>query len=205
MSKVFASLGMSLDGFVAGPGAGPGNPLGDGGTRIHEWVFGVESWRERQSIGGGRTNRDDDVVRANFERTGAYVMGRSMFAEGEAGWPDPPPFRAPVFVLTHTPRTPWHRQGGTTFTFVTEGVDAALKRAREAAGGKDVQISGGADTVRQFLDAGLLDELQIHLAPVLLGAGVRLFEGSPPASVLVPTEAVGSPQVTHLTYRVVPA
>lgn len=202
MSKVFASLGMSLDGFIAGPNSRPDNPLGDGGMRIHEWVFGVESWRERQSIGGGQTNQDDDIVQENFTRAGAYIMGRQMFAEGEAGWPDPPPFRAPVFVLTHTPREPWVRQGGTTFTFVTEGIGSALAQARKAAGAKDVQISGGADTVRQFIAAGLLDELQIHLAPLVLGSGVRLFDGVSPGLGLEPTRVVDSPQVTHLTYRI---
>ncbi|MEU1854181.1 dihydrofolate reductase family protein [Streptomyces sp. NPDC019990] len=204
MSKVFASLGMSLDGFIAGPNARPDNPLGDGGMRIHEWVFGVESWRERQSINGGQTNPDDDIVRENFSRAGAYIMGQQMFAEGEVGWPDPPPFRAPVFVLTHTPRKPWVRQGGTTFTFVTEGIDSALAlaMARKAAGDKDVQISGGADTVRQFINAGLLDELQIHLAPLVLGSGVRLFDGVSPGLSLELTRVVDSPQVTHLTYRV---
>ncbi|WKV72886.1 dihydrofolate reductase family protein [Streptomyces sp. PCS3-D2] len=201
MSKVFASLGMSLDGFIAGPGSGPDNPLGDGGMRIHEWVFGVESWRARQNAEGGQTDQDDAIVRANFDRAGAYIMGRRMFAEGEVGWSDPPPFRAPVFVLTHTPREPWVRQGGTTFTFVTEGIGSALERARRAAGGKDVQISGGADTVRQFIDAGLLDELQIHLAPLVLGAGVRLFDGVSAALGLEPAGVVDSPRVTHLTYR----
>ncbi|MFE2341145.1 dihydrofolate reductase family protein [Streptomyces sp. NPDC059431] len=202
MSKVFASLGMSLDGFIAGPGSSPDNPLGDGGMRIHEWVFDVESWRSRQGIEGGRTNQDDAIVRENFSRAGAYIMGRQMFAEGEAGWSDPPPFRAPVFVLTHTPREPWVRQGGTTFTFVTDGIDSALAQARKAAGDKDVQVSGGADAVRQFLDAGLLDELQIHLAPLVLGSGVRLFDGVSPDLGLVPTQVVASPQVTHLTYRI---
>jgi len=125
-----------------------------------------------------------------------------MFAEGEAGWPDPPPFRAPAFVLTHTPREPWVRQGGTTFTFVTEGIDSALAQARKAAGDKDVQISGGADAVRQFIDAELLDELQIHLAPLVLGSGVRLFDGVSPGPGLVPTRVVDSAQVTHLTYRI---
>ncbi|MFE0699291.1 dihydrofolate reductase family protein [Streptomyces sp. NPDC058872] len=200
MSKVFASLGMSLDGFIAGPGARPGNPLGDGGTRIHEWVYDVETWRARQNVEGGRAEQDDDVVRENFDRSGAYVMGRRMFAEGEVGWPDPPPFRAPVFVLTHTPREPWVRQGGTTFAFVTDGIHSALDQARKAAAGKDVQISGGAETVRQFIEAGLLDELQIHLAPLVLGAGVRLFDGVSPALGLEPARVVASPRVTHLTY-----
>ncbi|MFI8827614.1 dihydrofolate reductase family protein [Streptomyces sp. NPDC053431] len=203
MSTVYASLGMSLDGFVAGPNARPGNPLGDGGLRIHEWVEDVETWRERQSLAGGTGGDPDDaIVAENFERAGAYVMGRRMFAEGELGWPDPPPFRAPVLVLTHTPREPWVRQGGTTFHFVTEGPEAALALAREAAGEKDVQVSGGAETVREFLAAGLLDELEIHLAPVVLGSGTRLFDGVSPDLRLEPVRVIGSPKVTHVRYRV---
>jgi dihydrofolate reductase len=204
MGTVHASLGMSLDGFVAGPNAGPNNPLGDGGMRIHRWVYDLEAWRERQSLQGGKTNADNEVSRETYARTGAFVMGRRMFDEGEVGWPDPPPFRAPVFVLTNRAREPWVRQGGTTFTFVTDGVESALKQARAAAGEKDVLISGGADTIGQFVEAGLLDELQIHLAPVLLGEGVRLFEGIDPRSVeLERTRVIDSPRVTHLRYRVV--
>lgn len=204
MGTVHASLGMSLDGFVAGPNAGPNNPLGDGGMRIHRWVYDLEGWRERQSLQGGKTNADDEVSRETYDRTGAFVMGRRMFDEGEVGWPDPPPFRAPVFVLTNRAREPWVRQGGTTFTFVTDGVESALEQARAAAGEKDVLVSGGANVVGQFVEAGLLDELQIHLAPVLLGEGVRLFEGIDPESVeLERTRVIDSPRVTHLRYRVV--
>jgi dihydrofolate reductase len=195
---------MSLDGFVAGPNAGPNNPLGDGGMRIHRWVYDLEGWRERQSLQGGKTNPDDEVSRETYDRTGAFVMGRRMFDEGEVGWPDPPPFRAPVFVLTKRAREPWVRQGGTTFTFVTDGVESALEQARAAAGEKDVLVSGGANTLGQFVEAGLLDELQIHLAPVLLGEGVRLFEGIDPENVeLERTRVIDSPRVTHLRYRVV--
>ena len=204
MGTVHASLGMSLDGFVAGPNAGPNNPLGDGGMRIHRWVYDLEGWRERQSLQGGKTNPDDEVSRETYDRTGAFVMGRRMFDEGEVGWPDPPPFRAPVFVLTKRARDPWVRQGGTTFTFVTDGVESALEQARAAAGEKDVLVSGGANTLGQFVEAGLLDELQIHLAPVLLGEGVRLFEGIDPENVeLERTRVIDSPRVTHLRYRVV--
>jgi dihydrofolate reductase len=204
MGTVHASLGMSLDGFVAGPNAGPNNPLGDGGMRIHRWVYDLEGWRERQSLQGGKTNPDDEVSRETYDRTGAFVMGRRMFDEGEVGWPDPPPFRAPVFVLTKRAREPWVRQGGTTFTFVTDGVESALEQARAAAGEKDVLVSGGANTLGQFVEAGLLDELQIHLAPVLLGEGVRLFEGIDPENVeLERTRVIDSPRVTHLRYRVV--
>jgi dihydrofolate reductase len=204
MGTVHASLGMSLDGFVAGPNAGPNNPLGDVGMRIHRWVYDLEGWRERQSLQGGKTNPDDEISRETYDRTGAFVMGRRMFDEGEVGWPDPPPFRAPVFVLTNRAREPWVRQGGTTFTFVTDGVESALEQARAAAGEKDVLVSGGANTLGQFVEAGLLDEVQIHLAPVVLGEGVRLFEGIDPENVeLERTRVVDSPRVTHLRYRVV--
>jgi dihydrofolate reductase len=204
MSKVIVDMGMSLDGFIAGPNAGPQNNLGDGGTRIHRWVYELEAWRASQGLRGGKTTTDNEIVKEAFTRVGAYVMGRQMFDEGEVGWPDPPPFRAPVFVLTRQAREPWVRQGGTTFTFVTDGIESALEQARAAAGEKDVQISGGADVVRQFIEAGMLDELQIHLAPVLLGDGVRLFDGIDPDAVeLEVTRVIDSPRVTHLKYRVV--
>ena len=204
MGTVHANMGMSLDGYIAGPNAGPRNALGDGGMRIHRWVFDLESWRERQSLVGGQTNRDDEVSNETFARTGAYVMGRRMFDEGEVGWPDPPPFRAPVFVLTHHERKPWVRQGGTTFTFVTDGIESAIKQARAAAGDKDVRIAGGANTIQQFIKAGLLDELQIHLAPILLGDGVRLFDHPGTEQIeLEKTRVIDSPRVTHLTFRVV--
>ena len=204
MSKVIVDMGMSLDGFIAGPNAGPGNPLGDGGMRIHQWTFDVEAWRERQSLRGGKTNRDHEVVEEANARVGAFVMGRRMFDEGEMGWPDPPPFRAPVFVLTNDAREPWVRQGGTTFTFVTDVIERALEQARAAAGGKDVRIAGGANVIQQYLSAGLVDEIQIHLAPVLLGDGVRLFDGIDPKGIqLERSRVIDSPRVTHLKYRVV--
>ncbi|MFG2294975.1 dihydrofolate reductase family protein [Streptomyces sp. NPDC048603] len=200
--RVFVSIGMSLDGYVAGPNARPGNPLGDGGMKIHRWLYEVEAWRERQSLGGGGRSASGEIVEENFARAGAYVMGRRMFDEGEADWPDPPPFRAPVFVLTHTPRGPWERGGGTTFHFVTHGAHEALEQAREAAGEKDVQIAGGAETVRQYLNAGLVDELEVHLAPLVLGSGVRLLDGVDPEIALAPERTVGTGEVTHIRYRV---
>jgi dihydrofolate reductase len=204
MPQVVVDMGMSLDGYVAGPNAGPENPLGDGGMRIHRWVFDVEGWRERQTLRGGQTNRDHEVFEEANARVGTYVMGRRMFDEGEVGWPDPPPFRAPVFVLTSRARDPWVRQGGTTFEFVTDGIESALERASEAAGDKDVRIAGGANAIQQFIEAGLVDEIQIHLAPVLLGDGVRLFERIGAEQVeLECTRVIDSPRVTHLRYRVV--
>jgi dihydrofolate reductase len=196
-------MAMSLDGFIAGPNGGPGNPLGDGGPGLHQWVYELDSWLGRQGMDGGRVGQDDDLVKEVFGRTGAFVMGRRMFDEGEVGWPDPPPFRAPVFVLTHQSREPWVRQGGTSFTFVTDGIEHAVAQARAAAGDKDVQVSGGASTVQQALNAGLVGELQLHLAHVLLGDGVRLFEGVDPERLrLEPTRVLGSEQVTHVRYRV---
>jgi dihydrofolate reductase len=204
MSKVIVDIGMSLDGFIAGLNGGPHNALGDGGHRIHRWVYDVESWRQRQSLTGGQTNQDDEVVKEIYARVGAYVMGRRMFDEGEVGWPDSPTFRAPVFVLTHHAREPWVRQGGTTFTFVTDGIESALEQARAAAGDKVVRIAGGANTVQRFMEAGLIDEIQIHLAPVLLGDGVRLFEHIDKEHIeLEKRRAIDSPKVTHLRYRVV--
>jgi len=204
MPDVFADLGMSLDGFIAGPNAGPHNALGDGGARIYQWAYQLQAWRERLGRSGGETDRDNEIAEEKFARAGAHVMGRRMFDEGEAGWPDPPPFGAPVFVLTHHPREPWERQGGTTFYFVTDGIESAVEQPRAAGDGKDVQLSGGGETIREGLDAGLLDELQIHLAPVLIGAGVRLFEGlRQDTVVLEPTRVVGSPSVTHIRYRVI--
>jgi dihydrofolate reductase len=203
MSKVTVDVGMSLDGFIAGPNAGPQNALGDGGHRIHQWVYDLEAWRERQSLRGGQTNRDDEVLREAYEHVGAFIMGRRMFAEGEIGWPDPPPFQAPVFVLTNHGREPWIREGGTTFTFVTDGIESALEQAREAAGETDVRISGGANTIDQFVKAGLVDEVQFHLAPVILGRGVRLFENVGEEGLdLEKIRLVDSPGVTHVSFRI---
>lgn len=166
MTRVFVDVGVSLDGYIAGPNRGPGNPLGDGGTDIHKWMFQTASFLERIGLSGGESSDDDRLVREVFERAGAYVTGKRMFEEGEIGWPEDAPFRAPVFVLTHSPREPWPRKGGTTFYFVTDGIASALEQAKAAAGPKDVRISGGAQTITQYIKAGLIDELTLHLAPV---------------------------------------
>lgn len=211
--RVTANMSMSLDGFVAGPNASRENPLGDGGERLHEWVVDLASWRERHGQEGGESGPDDDIVAESFENVGAYVMGRRMFDNGggpwgddpfEGYWGENPPFRAPVFVLTHHQREPLEMEGGTTFHFVTDGLESALERAREAAGEADVRVAGGANAVRQFVDAGLLDELEIHLVPVLLGDGIRLFErlGARPIE-LERTQVVESEEVTHLRFDVV--
>jgi dihydrofolate reductase len=205
-------ISMSLDGFIAGPNQTLENPLGEGGERLHDWAFKVASWRERHGLEGGETNRDSEIVQEGVDATGAVVMGRRMFSGGEgpweadpnadAWWGDDPPFHVPVFVLTKHPRETVVKQGGTSFTFVTDGIEAALEQARTAAGDKDVLLAGGANVVQQYLQAGLLDELQIHVSPVLLGDGVRLFDNLGPESLeLEITRVVESPGVTHLRYR----
>ncbi len=204
MGKVFVDVGVSLDGYIAGPNRGPHNPLGDRGTSIHKWAFQTATFLERIGLKGGQTSNDDALIKEVFDRAGAYVMGRRMFDEGEVGWPENPPFRAPVFVLTHSVRQPWSRKGGTTFFFVTDGIASALQQATAAAGGKDVRVSGGAATIRQYIEAGLIDELTLHVAPMLLGTGVRLFEHlGPDALSLEQSEVSSSPLVTHVKYRVV--
>lgn len=196
-----ADISVSLDGFVTGPNDGIGNGLGDGGERLHEWVFGLKSWREPHGLEGGETNADDVVMAEAVADAGAYVMGRRMFDIAEEPWGDEPPFHGPVFVVTHRPRDPLEKQGGTTFHFVTEGIEAAHDQARSAAGDKDVSVAGGASVIQQSLTAGLLDVIQIHLVPVFLGTGVRLFEGMDPDLKLALDRVVDSPAVTHLRYR----
>ncbi|NUT25501.1 MAG: dihydrofolate reductase [Streptomyces sp.] len=201
---VTADLAISLDGYVAGTDAGIDNPGGDGAEPLFEWIHNLASWRERQGMTGGEENEDSRLMREWFDATGAVVMGRTMYDTGEEFWGDNPPFRTPVFVLTHRPRPTLVKEGGTTFTFVTDGIHNALDRARAAAGDRNVDIAGGASTVRQYLDAGLIDELQLHVVPALLGDGLRLFDG-PGArrQNLEPVRMVGTPLATHLKYRFV--
>lgn len=207
---VFCQISISLDGFVAGPNQSLDNPIGEGGLRLHEWVFPTASWRRRQGQEGGVDNADSEVAEEVSQGVGAYIMGRKMFGGGPGDWdqnwkgwwgPDPP-YHTPVFVLTHHPREPLTMQGGTTFNFVTDGIASALEQAQAAAGDQIVSIAGGASTVRQYLAAGKLDELYLHVVPVVLGAGERLLEdvGDP---VLEPVKVVASPSVTHIKYRIV--
>jgi dihydrofolate reductase len=170
---------------------------------IQQWMFDLASFREIQGLSGGQTNADDEELRQRFAPTGAVVLGRRMFDEGEGAWGDNPPFRMPVFVLTHEDRDTLVKEGGTTFTFVTNGIESALEQAKAAAGDKNVNIAGGADTVQQFIRAGLLDELEIHLAPLLFGEGIRLFDKMGPEHIeLENMRVVSSPKVTHLRFRV---
>jgi dihydrofolate reductase len=200
--KVFFSVSMSLDGFIA-----PDSPeelMGRQWMELQQWVFAQRFFRENLRLGeGGEEGRDNDILRATFERTGASVMGKRMFDAGEHAWPADAPFHTPVFVVTHTKRDPWERLGGTTFHFVNDGIEAALDQAREAAGDGDVRIAGGGETILEYVNAGLIDEFSIALSPVLFGTGVRLFEGVDASRVaLEPVRAEPSPRVTHLTYAV---
>jgi dihydrofolate reductase len=214
MARLFLDISMSLDGFVAGPNPTLEEPLGEGGEGLHEWVFPLASWRAPHGLEGGETGPDDDLVRERLARTGAVIMGRRMFSGGEGSWEDDPnadawwgdnpPFHVPVFVLTHHEREPVEKEGGTTFVFVNDGIESALGQARSAAGEKDVALAGGASVSQQCLQAGLLDELHLHVAPVLLGGGVSLFgDLGTDAPTLKLTRVLESPLVTHLSYDVV--
>jgi dihydrofolate reductase len=204
-------ISMSLDGFIAGPNQSEEHPLGEGGMQLHEWAFELAAWRKPHGQDGGEVNASTKVVEESLENLGAAVMGRNMF--GGAGswgddpwdgwWGDDPPFHMPVFIVTHHAREPVTKEGGTTFTFVTDGIESALEQAREAADGKDVGLSGGANVAQQYFKAGLIDEMQIHLVPVFLGDGARLFDNLDGAEVgLEVARVVEAPGVTHLTYRV---
>jgi dihydrofolate reductase len=211
MSKVTSHISVSLDGYAAGPNLTMEEPLGEGGERLHEWVLVTEGWRRQHGYEGGERNVDSKVAEQMTEGIGATIMGRKMFGLGQGEWDldwkgwwrDDPPFHMPVFVLTHHPREPLAMEGGTTFHFVTEGIEAALEQAKAAAGGKDVVVAGGASAINQYLAAGLLDELYLHIVPIVLGGGARLLEnvGDPK---LEPVEVVASPAVTHIRYRVGP-
>jgi dihydrofolate reductase len=214
MGKLTFEITTSVDGFTTGPNPGHDHPLGVGGDRLHEWAFGLRSWRERHGKSGGTTGTENDLMEESLDANGAIIMGRRMFSGGEGPWDDDPgadgwwgddpPFRVPVFVLTHHPRETVTKEGGTTFHFVTDGIEAALEQARAAAGDRNVGVSGGASVAQQYLKAGLLDELQIHVAPVLMGDGVRLFENHLERDQveLECTMVLESPAATHLRYRV---
>ncbi|MEU5903571.1 dihydrofolate reductase family protein [Micromonospora sp. NPDC047467] len=212
MTKVTAQLSVSLDGFYAGPQfTGDGNWIDSaeaaGFFRVTRWITHAMAWRERLGFEGGEQDTNSDIVAESFGAAGAYVMGRRMADGGEVPWGDEPPFRAPVFVVTHRPRQTLLRGGGTSFTYVTDGVASAVEQARAVAGGKDVAVAGGGSLVRQVLKAGLLDELELHVVPVVLGTGLRLLDadldlGDKEAIELTPTRVIPTPEVTHIRYAV---
>jgi dihydrofolate reductase len=213
VGRTYLDITVSVDGFVAGPSPTLEEPLGQRGEELHEWIVALKSWRERHGMSGGESGPEDDAYAKSLADQGAVVMGRKMFSGGEgpweddpnadAWWGDEPPFHAPVLVVTHHAREPVAKQGGTTYTFVTEGVEAALEQAQAAAGDKSVLVAGGADIAHQALASGRLDEIQLHIAPILLGGGTRLFENLEAADVrLERTRLVDSPKATHLTFRV---
>jgi dihydrofolate reductase len=210
MNTVTCQISISLDGFVAGPNQTVDDPLGEGGERLHDWALSTAAWREQHGREGGERNADSEVIDEVVHGVGAYIMGRKMFGGGDGPWDETwrgwwgedPPFHVPVFVLTHHPREPLAMQGGTTFTFVTDGIESALEQARAAAAEGDVAVAGGASAIRQYLAAGLLDELYLHIVPIVLGAGERLLQDAG-APNLEPVKVVASPAVTHVKYRVV--
>jgi dihydrofolate reductase len=192
MSKVVAEQSLSLDGFTTGPNVRAGNGMGDAGDRLHDWMFDA------------KTETDAKIVDEIYASTGAVIIGKWMFDVGFEPWGDPPPFGMPVFIVTHETRAPLPMKGGTTYTFVTAGIEAALELAQAAAGDKGVGIWGGANIIRQYLQAGLLDELQIHLIPILLGDGTRLFEGlDPQGTELKKISSIDTPCATHFRFEVV--
>jgi dihydrofolate reductase len=210
VAKLRFKIAMSLDGYTAGPNQSKKNPLGVGGERLHEWVLPLAVWRVMHGLEGGEVNQSTPVVEESQANIGATIMGRNMFG-GHPGpwdsktpwkgwWGNNPPFHHPVFVLTHHPRPPLRLEGGNSFIFVTDGIEAALEQARRAAQGKDVSLAGGADAAQQDLRAGLVDEMEISLVPTLLGAGERLFEGISDLGGLRPARIVAAPDVTHLKF-----
>jgi dihydrofolate reductase len=211
MSKLRVSITMSLDGYVAGPGQDEQNPLGVGGLKLHQWFFPLKAFREMHGQEGGEVNVSNPVAQERLANVGATIMGRNMFGPVRGSWPDEswrgwwgenPPFHHPVFVLTHHPREPLQMQGGTTFHFVSDGIESALKRAKDSAQGHDVSLPGGASVVNQYLVAGLVDEIDVSIAPLILGTGERLFVGLDHGKLkLKQIRAVDAPGVTHIKYQ----
>jgi dihydrofolate reductase len=202
------AFSVSLDGFGAGPSQALDAPLGEQGTRLHEWVFGTRTFRGLQGLEGGETGVDDDLIAEGFADVGATIMGRNMFGPIRGDWPDEdwkgwwgdiPPYHHPVFVLTHHPRESFEMDGGTTFHFVTDGMESALEQARAAAGDSHIRLGGGVDTIKQYMRAGLVDDLHIAIVPVLLGSGERLLDDLGATAARYPcTEWVASNNVVHV-------
>ena len=212
MSRLRFNITMTLDGYIAGPKQSLDQPLGERAERLHDWAIKVKTFHEMHGEPGGERGPNDDVLRQTFDNIGATIMGRNMFGGGPGPWREPPwqgwwgenpPYHTPVFILTHHPRDPLVMQGDTTFHFVTDGIESALAQARQAAAGKDVALIGGARAAQQYLAAGLVDEIELHLVPMLLGAGERLFDNAGLDLKLEPIRVIDTPEVTHLKYRIV--
>ncbi len=210
MARLKFQISVSLDGFVAGPNQSVEDPLGEGGEALHEWVLKLEAWRRPHGREGGEVNASTEVFEEASGNVGASLMGRNMFGGGPGPWGEEPwmgwwgndpPFHHPVFVLTHHEREPLPMEGGTTFHFVTDGIEAALEQATAAAGGKDVTIGGGGQAIQQYIAAGLVDEMWLHVVPILLGAGARLFDETTAEAGFEQVQVVGAPDVAHLRYR----
>ncbi|MGZ6066580.1 MAG: dihydrofolate reductase family protein [Polyangiales bacterium] len=210
MNKVFFSVSVSLDGHLAPPGMDlehAGDPThenwGAQWGKLQSWIFPTRFFRERSKRGeGGETGVDNQIVEQTFERTGVSIMGKRMFELGEAMWPEEAPFHTPVFVLTSQVREPWVRPGGTTFYFVNDGIESALRQARAVAGDRDIRIAGGADAIQQYLRAGLVDEFTLAISPVMFGGGPRLFDGIGRDVGVELVETIASPRTTHVRYAV---
>jgi len=212
MSKLrVAAFSLSLDGYGAGPDQSLENPLGRGGEALHEWVFPTRTFKRMYGDGNGTTGVDNDFARRSFDNVGAWILGRNMFGPVRGPWPDEtwkgwwgasPPYHVPVFVLTHHPRAPIEMEGGTTFHFVTDGIQSAWQKAKTAAKGKDVRIGGGAATIREYLKAGLIDEMHLAVAPVILGSGEHLLQGIDLAALgFETTQSTGTEKATHYVLR----
>lgn len=201
MSKIIFDSAISLDGFFAGDNRSPENPMGGVSGLIHAWMFNQKAFLQYLGLEGGKEDGEDGkYIRETIDRTGAFIMGKRMFEEGEASWPNDL-YKADVYVLTHEIREPWVQEGSTTFYFINDGIESALSLARKSAKGKDIRIQGGANTIRQFLNAGLVDEFLIHLAPVFLGSGIRLFDGMAKNMYNIQiAEVKHSDLTTHLRY-----
>ena len=201
MSKIIFDSGISLDGYFAGDNRSPQNPMGGASGKLHQWMFKQKAFWKHIKVGGGQEDGTDGILIDDvFARTGSYIMGKRMFEEGEVAWAEDL-YEADVYVLTHEKREPWIQKGTTTFYFINDGIQSALEKARESAKGKDIRIQGGANTIQQFLNAGLIDEFFIHIAPVFLGNGIRLFDGIEDIYDIQIMEVIPSELTTHLRYK----
>lgn len=204
MGSIIFDCGISLDGFFSGDNRSPKNPMGGVSGQLHQWMFKQKAfWKHIKMEGGQEYGADSKLIDAVFARTGSYIMGKRMFEEGEVVWAEDL-YEADVYVLTHEKREPWVQKGSTTFYFINDGIESALDKAKQSAIGKDIRIQGGANTIQQFLNAGLVDEFFIHIAPVFLGSGIRLFDGIDKDKYDVQIiEVIPSKLTTHLRYRLV--